>query len=257
MTGELKLTGIILSSVPVGDYDRSVSLLTCEKGRISAFVRNARRSMSTLRAASMPFNYGKFTVYASRDSYNINACENMIYFDGLSKDIEKMYYGMYFCELMKFFTRENSEEREQVKLLYTALKALSDGRLAADFLRRIFELRALANYGEAPNVFECRICRKKTGTDSWVIEPKQGTVVCRECSGKTQMPGNTFRDAGLIAEAVRYAMSYSITSPYKTLFAFDLTPEYKKSFIGAVDECIKARVDKNKKTLELLEEMCG
>ena len=121
MTGELTLTGIVLSSMPVGDYDRRVSILTSEKGRISAFARNARRPMSSLRAISMPFTYGKFSMYASRDAYSVNAC------DSLSSDIEKMYHAMYFCELLSYFTRENSEEREQVKLLFTALKALEKG----------------------------------------------------------------------------------------------------------------------------------
>ena len=52
MTGEIKLTGIVLGSVPMGDYDRRISLLTVEKGRISAFAKGARRPMSALRAAS-------------------------------------------------------------------------------------------------------------------------------------------------------------------------------------------------------------
>lgn len=255
MATDMKLTGIVLSSMPVGDSDRIVSLLTCEKGRISAFVRNARKSMSSLRAVSMPFTYGTFSVYASRDSYNINACENSVFFDGLSRDIEKMYYGMYFCELIKYFTRENVEEREQVRLLYTAFKALTEDRLEKKFLRRIFELRALANYGEAPNVFECRICKKTTGADGWFLEAGHGTIVCRECMVRT--PADSGKSSTYIPEAVRYAMHYSITSPYKSLFSFDLKQEYKDIFIRSVEENIKHHVDKPLKTLDMLKELGG
>ena len=46
MTGEIKLTGIVLGSIPMGDYDRRISLLTVEKGRISAFAKGARKPMS-------------------------------------------------------------------------------------------------------------------------------------------------------------------------------------------------------------------
>ena len=253
MTGEITLTGIVLSSMAVGDYDRRISLITCEKGRISAFVRNARRPMSQLRAATMPFTYGKFTIYASRDAYTVNACEEAIYFDDLSTDPEKAYFGMYFCELLSFFTRENSEEREQVKLLFTAQKALKNEKLTSNFVRRVFEIRCLANYGEAPNIFECRTCGKKTDVAYWQHDIKQGTIQCADCAGlknpQFQKDANTLT----IPETVRYAMHYCITAPYKTLFAFQLTEELEKQFSIAVDAIIKNHVDKPLKTLEILE----
>ena len=129
MAGEITLTGIVLSSMPVGEYDRSLSILTCEKGRISAFASGARRPMSSLRAASRLFTYAKFTVFPRRDSYTITKCESPIYFDELSMDPGKSCYGMYFCELLKYFTRENCDETEQVKLLFTSLKALLKGNM--------------------------------------------------------------------------------------------------------------------------------
>lgn len=253
MTGEIKLTGIVLSSMPVGDYDRRVSILTSEKGRISAFARNARRPMSTLRAVSMPFTYGKFSMYAGRDSYSVNACEEPVYFDGLSSDIEKMYHAMYFCELMSYFTRENSEEREQVKLLFTTLKALEKGNQPPAFIRRIFEIRCLANYGEAPNIFECSTCMKKTGSKAWLFDIKQGNIKCENCGG---LRNTVFHKDGTvltIPETVRYAMHYSITSPYKSLFAFKLIPELEKQFSVTIEAVIKNHVDKPLKTLEILD----
>ena len=111
MTGEIKLTGIVLGSIPMGDYDRRISLLTVEKGRISAFAKGARKPMSALRAASRLFTYATFTVYAWRDSYSVTNCENPIYFDEITMDPEKTYYGMYFCELMEYFTRDNDRTR--------------------------------------------------------------------------------------------------------------------------------------------------
>lgn len=251
MAGDIKLTGIVLSSMPIDDYDRRVSLLTCEKGRISAFVRNARRPMSSLRAVSMPFTYGRFSLYASRDSYSINGCEDAVYFDGLSKDIEKTSYGMYFCELLSFFTRENLEEKEQVKLLFTALKALLKDRLKAAFIRRIFEIRALANYGEAPNVFECAACGKKAGSESYILDVGQRMMVCRECASVRGIKAGEKRIS--IPETVRYSIHYCITAPYKSLFGFELVPDMEVSFKKTVDLIMKNHVDKPLKTLELLE----
>lgn len=273
MTGEIKLTGIVLGSVPMGDYDRRLSLLTVEKGRISAFAKGARRPMSGLRAASRLFTYATFTVYAWRDSYSVTGCENPVYFDEITMDPEKTYYGMYFCELLEYFTRENADEKEQVKLLYTGMKALIKGHIPLPLIRRIFELRALANYGEAPNVFECSVCRKKEDVKEWVFDIYKGVISCIDCAraaGSTsagqisdirsdrtgnilQTGYNRQNNVIKMSETVRYTMHYVITSQYKSLFSFNLSPEVLDVFEKAVGAYLKIHVDKPLKTLELLD----
>ena len=258
MAGELTLTGIVLSSTPVGEYDRRLSILTCEKGRISAFALGARRPMSGLRAVSRLFTYAKFYVFPKRDSYSVTGCESPIFFDELSMDPEKSYFGMYFCELLSFFTRENADEREQVKLLFTSLKALLKGKMPLNMIRRVFEIRAIANYGEAPYIFECCLCHKKTDVSEWTFNIKQGTLFCPDCakqmsSYNIQKADTNIRDILKISETVRYAMHYCITTPYKSLFAFGLTPEAEKSFTTCVDRFMKNHIDKPIKSLDLLD----
>ena len=71
MTGQVKLTGMVLAAMPVGEYDRRLTILTKERGKISAFARGARKPTSALLASSQPFSFGEFILYEGKSSYNV------------------------------------------------------------------------------------------------------------------------------------------------------------------------------------------
>ena len=106
-----EITGMVLKVEPMGEYDKRVVILTKEKGKISAFARGARKQGSRLLAATSPFSFGEFKIYAGRNSYSIMEASISNYFEGLREDFEGAYYGMYFLELMDYYTRENSDEK--------------------------------------------------------------------------------------------------------------------------------------------------
>lgn len=55
MADQIKVRGMVISSSPIGENDKRVVMLTKEKGKISAFVRGARRPGNHLMAASDSF----------------------------------------------------------------------------------------------------------------------------------------------------------------------------------------------------------
>lgn len=148
----VEVTGLVLKSEAIGEYDKRVVLLTLERGKISCFARGARKPGNRFMAATNPFCFGDFKLFEGRSSYSLNEALISNYFEDMRADYEAALYGMYFLELMDYYTRENNDERELLKLLYQSLRALNNDNLPNSLIRRVFELKTLILEGEYPGV---------------------------------------------------------------------------------------------------------
>ena len=142
------LQGMVLSSQPIGEYDNRVVLLTMERGKISAFARGARRQGSPLAALCRPFATGVFTLYEGRTAYTLKEGKIRDYQEALSFDMDSLYLGYYFLEFADYYSREGSDERMTLRLLYVALKALTKESLPKELVRAVYELKLMIMNGD-------------------------------------------------------------------------------------------------------------
>ena len=204
------VTGLILKAEPFGEYDRRVVMLTRERGKIAAFAKGARRQGSRLLASTNPFCFGEFRLYEGRTSYSISEASIQNYFAPLREDFENACYGMYFLEVMDYYTRENNDEKEMLKLLYQSLRALCHKNLDNRLVRYIFEIKALALNGEYPGL------------------PKDKSY----------------------EESTAYAAAFIVGTPVEKLYTFTVTEKVLKELQEITDEFRKRFIDRNFKSLE-------
>ena len=216
MQENIIVTGIILKQSPVGEYDRVAVILTKERGKISAFARGARKPGNRLAAATNPFAFGTFKLYEGKSSYTVAEADIQNYFEVLRTDYIGACYGMYFAEVADYYTRENNDEREMMKLLYQSLRALCADSLPNPLVRCIFECKAIAVNGEFPG-------------------PPAGRT---------------------LQESTVYALQYIAASPIEKLYTFTVTDEVLDEMKQVASEYMKKYVGHPFKSLEVLQTLC-
>ncbi len=243
-----KVTGMVLSGTPVGEYDKRLVILTKERGKISAFARGARRPKSPLLAACEPFTFGEFGVYRGRDSYTVSSVEVKNYFSELREELEDIYMGMYFCEVADYFTRENLDARDILKLLYQSLRALKVPSLQRNLVKIIFEFKMIALNGEAPRLFACIGCGKKE--ELFYFHRGEAGILCEECYRNPPYEG---RGGVQIAGTTTYILQRIIASPVEKLYTFTVTPKVQKELEEIVGEYFSSRTDREFTAGKILE----
>ena len=134
------LTGMVLSAIPVGEYDKRITILTRERGKITAFAKGARRSGNQLLAAANPFAFGQFEVYQGKSTYTAVRADIKNYFRELAEDFDMVCYGYYFLEMAEYYAQENADEVERLRLLYQTLRALESRKFSFALIRGIYEI---------------------------------------------------------------------------------------------------------------------
>nr|MBP3598994.1 DNA repair protein RecO [Eubacterium sp.] len=234
-----KVTGMVLSGAPVGEYDKRLVILTKERGKISAFARGARRPKSSLMAASEPFTFGEFTVYRGRDSYTISSVEVANYFSELRDELEDIYMGMYFCEVADYFTRENLDSRDVLKLLYQSLRALKVPSLNRKLVRLIYEFKMIALNGEAPRLFACVGCGQKE--ELFYFHKKDACILCGNCYKNAPYNGT---GAIQVSGTTTYILQRILASSVEKLYTFSVKEKVQEELEHVVGQYFQARVNK-------------
>ena len=139
----VEVTGMVIKSMPVGEQDKRITLLTRERGKLSFFAHGARRPGNPLMGVTRLFAFGIFRLYEGRDSYNLQSADISEYFDAVTGDMETTCYGTYFLELADYYAHEYANEPQLLKLLYLSLLALGRPSIPHTLTRRIFELRSM------------------------------------------------------------------------------------------------------------------
>jgi DNA repair protein RecO (recombination protein O) len=197
--------GIVLRRINLGETDKILTLLTREKGKLSAVAKGARRPASRLAGATELFNYCRAILAVGQNLDVLTQAEVRQSFPRLRTDLEKITAASYMTELVDHFTEERLPHQEVFDLLLSGLYVLNT-QDDAGLLVAGFSLQLLAAAGYTPSLQACARCRR-ADVGFTAFSATIGGVVCRDCRASVK---DSMYMAPESLEAVRALLAWEL-----------------------------------------------
>ena len=217
----MKVNGIIIAEHNSNDFDKMVTMLTPNLGKIGCSARGARRTKSQLLSGTQFLCFGEYMLFKGSDTYSINSCETIEVFYNIRTDLDKLLYASHITKIINDVTTENQNSYNILKLFLNTLYSISETDKNLDFLISVFKMRLMKIIGFCPNVNECVSCKQKENLKYFSF--KDNGFKCENCA---KQDNSSFS----INEGTKNAIIYSIKADSKKIFSFNLSEKSMKEF---------------------------
>ena len=235
---QLKVNGIVIAENNMGDFDKMLTILTPNLGKIGCSARGARRSKSLLLSGTQFLCFGEYMLFKGSETYSINSCETIELFYNIRTDLDKLMYASYITKIINDVTTENQNSYNTLKLFLNTLYCISETDKNLDFITSVFKLRILKILGFTPNVKECVACKSKDEIKYFSI--KDNGFKCKNC-------GKQDTSCIEISSATENAIKYVILADSKKIFSFSISETSLRELKMIADIYLNEKLEKEYK----------
>lgn len=220
--------GFVLRQVKTTDGRRMIQLFTRKYGKISAGTSINERGKNKSALALRPFTYGRYDLFKSRSSYNINSAEVKSSFFDIGSDVEKFMLASYILEYTGALLPEEEPNESIFELMTEFFSMLASRKSHMETLASAYQLQALKYSGLAPRLDSCVCCGKKLirpaegGKGKVAFSTEEGGIVCRSCLEENRVPKELII---AIDFDIVDILKYLLTSPLKNFEKIGLSDE--------------------------------
>lgn len=218
---KIKVKGIVLAENNMGDYDKMLTILTPNFGKISCAAKGARKPKSTLLAGTQLFCFSEYLMYQGTSTYHVNSCETIEMFYKIRTDLDKLKYAIHLNKIVQDVTDENENCYNILQLYLNALYMIAETEKDRDLVVSIFKLRLLKILGFTPRVMECVNCKEKQNLSYFSI--RDNGFKCAACSKQD-------KSSIFMSESTANAIKYTISAPARKVYSFNLKNESLEEF---------------------------
>lgn len=243
----VKTRGMVVREIEVGDYDKLLTVITEDLGKISVSAKGARRSGNRFSAGTQVFSYCEWVLYKGKNTYILNSCDIITSFYEIRKDVSLLAYSAHMLDILQDTTYENQPAKEPLTLLLYALNALSRQNRDPELIVRVFSLKLIQIMGFSPSLNGCCLCGTKK-TDEIYFSFDRCGFICEDCRKQSD-------NALKIKPGAAKALIYVICAEIKESFSFNLSNDVLKSFSEIVDKYLDNCLGKRYQKLSFLKDI--
>ena len=213
----LTVKGLVMRVTNYNDHDALLTVLTQNNGKLTMKARGLRRKNSPLIAPCQLLAYSEFVLFENKGFYTINEAHTVSLFHGLRNNLQKLYLGFYFSQVIDVLSQEDSPNPELLRLILNTLHVLSSTDTKELLIKAVFEFRCACIAGFMPDLNGCSRCG---GDLPDRFDVSTGLMECAGCRGPEsdgiRMP---------ISPSVLTALRYIASCDPKKLFSFTVGDE--------------------------------
>lgn len=184
MSQTYRATGINLKSIPLGESDRILTILTREFGLIRAVAPGARKPKSKLGGRSELFVVNDLLLSHGRSLDKVSQAESIESYPRLSRDLAKLTVSQYWAEIILYQTPSHEPNLALFDLICQRLTDLvgCDSGIPV-LIHLVYGIAQLLNLaGVKPQLEHCclsgqPVCAETIGSGRVVFSPNAGGVV--------------------------------------------------------------------------------
>ncbi len=223
---EVTVHGLVVRETDIGEYDKILTLVTREYGKISVTVKGAKSIKSKNIAACQPFAYCSYLLRASKKYFYVVESHNIEFFYMIRFDLDKMALATYICDVAAELSVAGMADPELLRLTLNTLYALNTKEIPMSQIKAAFELKAAEIAGFMPDLGGCGYCNGEVKGDVY-IDIMNGRLLCKTCkpmaeNDEIMEESGTARLYMIITPSVLAAMRFVVMSPVEKFLSFAL-----------------------------------
>ncbi len=246
---QISTEGVVLRARDINEADRVLTILTRDRGVVSAFANGSKRIKSKLMASTQTFAYSRFQLFKGRDHYTVDVAEPLSVFFGIRGDMDKLSLAGYLSELAQCLAPVEDEAEGFLRLFLNCLYFLEKDLRPYPLLKAVFELRSLTLAGYMPDLVACSRCGAYE-CERMYFSLTGSKLCCASCATEPME-----EQAAELSGAVLSAMRYISYSELDKLFSFSLAPQSLERLGQVCEAYALYQIGHGFKTLDFLKSL--
>ena len=223
-----------------------MTLLTSDRGVISAYAAGAHSIKSKKGAATGLLSYADFTVEKKGEYLRIIEASPIKVFFGVGNDAAALALSHYFCELCLYISPPEGESGNVLRLILNSLYFITNDKRDLYLIKAITELRLASVSGYMPDLVACSVCGKYDD-DIMYFCPENGALLCRECRADN--------NCLCVGKTLVKAMRHIVYSHFSKIYSFKIPHEEAVNLSSVTEKYIQIQTDHKFKTLEFFKSL--